>query len=293
MNKMKSVGIEIIDRKKCGRNVLYFLSNGNISTAAEIRKNEFEICCNKCNLWVNISFYSNLLKKIYICQSCVKLGNKNPFYGKSHSEEFKKQLSNDRKYKYLGCNNPFYGKTHSEKTKSEISKSLNGVYVGTKNPFYGKKHNEKTIEKLRIKSKQWLIDHPEQLKKMIYNSLKKQSSGFKSSIEKTIEEQLVASKVGFRYNKILHKKYQYDFVIGDDILLEVHGDYWHANPEIYGDGKRSLNLRQIFKIQRDHDKKIWAENHGFKIYYIWETDIKNKNFSVIERICNEIRIRRN
>lgn len=41
-------------------------------------------------------------------------GEKNPFYGKHHSDETKKKISKNRKGKCAGENHPFYGKKHSE-----------------------------------------------------------------------------------------------------------------------------------------------------------------------------------
>ena len=47
-------------------------------------------------------------------------GEKNPFYGRHHTEETKKKLSEANKGKQLGKDNPFYGKTHSEESKKRI-----------------------------------------------------------------------------------------------------------------------------------------------------------------------------
>lgn len=44
-------------------------------------------------------------------------GDKNPFYGKKHKEDFIKKLSNDR----IGINNPFYGKKHNKKSIEKMS----------------------------------------------------------------------------------------------------------------------------------------------------------------------------
>jgi hypothetical protein len=75
-------------------------------------------------------------------------GDKNPFYGKKHSEESKKKIGGSV-VDYTGDKNPFYGKRHSKDTIDKIKKSLNGKMAGDKNPFYGKKHTEEVI--LRIK----------------------------------------------------------------------------------------------------------------------------------------------
>lgn len=79
-------------------------------------------------------------------------GDKNHFYGKSHSKETKEILSNLASKK-IGEKNPFYGKHHSEETRSAISESKKGLYDGEKNPFFGKKHSPEAIEKIKIAKK--------------------------------------------------------------------------------------------------------------------------------------------
>lgn len=51
-----------------------------------------------------------------------RYGENNPFYGKKHTEESKKRISESMS----GENNPNYGKHRSEDTKSKISKALKG-----------------------------------------------------------------------------------------------------------------------------------------------------------------------
>lgn len=64
-------------------------------------------------------------------------GNKNPMYGKTHSEKVRKQLSED----FSGDGNPFYGKQHTDETKKLISASSKGRVAGENNP-----HAKLTIE---------------------------------------------------------------------------------------------------------------------------------------------------
>lgn len=110
-------------------------------------------------------------------------GNNHPFYGKHHSDESKKKISD----RFLGENHPFYGKSHptkgtkrseevgkkisaslkgkrhSDKHKENLSKSHKGKKLseehknsislgirGEKNPFYNKTHNEKTLEQIKF-----------------------------------------------------------------------------------------------------------------------------------------------
>jgi len=68
------------------------------------------------------------------------------------------------------------------------------------------------------------------------------------------------------------------------LIIETHGDYWHANPEYYSDidiNKKKLNETQKYKIGLDKLKSDYALENGYQIVCLWETDIKNKNYKNI------------
>jgi group I intron endonuclease len=68
--------------------------------------------------------------------------------GFKHSEESKEKMSAIKKQAYLGEGNPFYGKTHSEETK-EILSNLASQKIGELNPFYGRTHSEESLNKMK------------------------------------------------------------------------------------------------------------------------------------------------
>lgn len=70
-----------------------------------------------------------------------KKGEKAFMYGKHHSEETKRKISENRKFKVAGEDHPNYGKHLSEETKKKISET-NKKYVGEKCPSFGRKHTE-------------------------------------------------------------------------------------------------------------------------------------------------------
>ncbi|MEN6294125.1 MAG: NUMOD3 domain-containing DNA-binding protein, partial [Methanobacterium sp.] len=72
-------------------------------------------------------------------------GDKNPMYGKKHSEESRKKMSRPNN----GDNNGMFGKTHSEESRKKISEKLSG----DKNPMYGKKHSEESRKKMSENAK--------------------------------------------------------------------------------------------------------------------------------------------
>ena len=59
-------------------------------------------------------------------------------------------LSAHMKLHTTGENHPFFGKHHTEESKRKISESKKGKYLGENNPNYGRHHTDETKEKLRL-----------------------------------------------------------------------------------------------------------------------------------------------
>lgn len=90
------------------------------------------------------------------------VGAKNPFYGKSHSDESRNKISEKLLDHYKYNDAPFKGRKHSEESKAKIRKArasqapfseetrrkMGESRRGNKNPFYGKKHSEETKNKI-------------------------------------------------------------------------------------------------------------------------------------------------
>lgn len=72
-------------------------------------------------------------------------GEKNGMYGKHHTDETKKKISEA----ISGEKNGNYGKQMSDEQKQKISQSKKGKYVGENSPWYGKKHTEESKQKMR------------------------------------------------------------------------------------------------------------------------------------------------
>ena len=291
----------IIGKEKI-KNKLYLISENYDRIVRNDISNIIIICdvCGSSTNCKNLPENFILEKETYLCKSCRNKGDSNPMFGKKWTDDRRA----DRSINYKGNNNPMFGKNIYEIWKDKYSKeqtiskivenrkkhSINNS--GENNPMYERTYYDIWFEKYnidevenRIKSKSekhrnWLNNNPQQLDKMIKSTL---SRGYKkTSIEKVVEEYLKLKKINYKYNFILSNN-QFDFLIPDyNIIIEVHGDYWHANPEIYGEGKKELNERQLFKINRDIEKSNYIkENTNFNILYIWETDIKNEKYKRI------------
>jgi len=259
--------------------------------------------------------YSGRDVKPYICKPCGSRGERNAFFGKTHSDATKSRISEINTGARVGELNPFYGKHHSEKTKSVLR--VKCVHHGESNGFYGKQHTDATIAIIRKKN----IEHrqrmtPEdvavisekqtaghrramQLDPVRYRearikanriSLANQERYKINRIEQAVQRMLCDAGLEFEYSVILGFK-QFDF--GNKqrrILIEVHGDYWHGNPEIYGDGKRPLNDIQRNRMDADESKRIWAEEHGFRLIVVWERQLKANNTSWLKEVTNAYEI---
>lgn len=291
-------GVLLIKRYKENNIYKYLLKNGKILKTKDIKK--FKVKCFICNKYVILSNYPTTNKNNYECSSCRQIGEKNPMFGKKHTDEFKKIKSNKNK----GINNPMYnrsvydvwvnkfGKKIADEKMKKFKYKMSSVTKGENNGMYNKTYYDIWVEKygediakkknniLKRKHKDWLIENKKHHIKMIINSHKKRYR--KTSIEKIIENFLIENNINYKYNFI--DKYQYDFLLKDfNIIIEVQGDYWHANPLYYSDSNinlRPLNETQKYKIILDKEKNNYIKDK-YKIVYIWETDIKNKKYKEI------------
>lgn len=124
-------------------------------------------------------------------------------------------------------------------------------------------------------------------KKEKENRLKILFSNFESSIEKAIQNLLTDMNIGFTTHFFIDNL-SYDIKINDSKkIIEVQGDYWHANPKKFKEADLIANkklgtvsAREIW--EKDATKKGVAENSGYSVLYIWESDIKQKNKSELK-----------
>jgi len=291
----------IIGKEKI-KNKLYLICENNDRIVRKDITSILVICdvCVSRTKFKNIPENFIINKDTYLCKSCRNKGDNNPAFGKKWSDD--RKLS--RSIIYSGEGNPMYGRSYYDVWVSEYGEesalekmneykkkhSINNSGEG--NPMYGKNYydvwiNEYGLEEAEVRKKHkedkhrsWLKNNPDQLNKMIQSTLKR---GYKkTNIEKKVEDYLKLREINYKYNFIISNN-QFDFLLIDySIIIEVHGDYWHANPKIYGSGKIELNDRQVFKVKRDIEKNNYIkENTNYNILYIWESDIKNEKYKKI------------
>jgi len=250
-------------------------------------KNGYKIRCVICENFIERKWYNKkILETPYECKTCV-VKYKNPMYRTEVKERHNRIVASDQYRNKMseltsGERNGFYGKTH---TKEIINK------IRDTNKKYWKNIDEKTREvrskQASMREKKLMEDDPvgyrRQKSKAARSSHRTQFMNMgMNKIETTVYNYLNSLGVIFDYSAIL-ASYQYDFIIrGKRILIEVDGDYWHGNPDMYNldglNGKKKLNKIQLNKKERDKEKEDWAISRGFKIIRIWEKEIHNGTF---------------
>lgn len=92
-------------------------------------------------------------------------------------------------------------------------------------------------------------------------------------------------------------KYYFDIKIGN-VLLEINGDFWHANPQQYKantiinfPGHKKKYAGQVWR--KDLQKKICAVKKGYKVIYVWESEVHKLTqgilvSTIIKRIKGEL-----
>ncbi len=98
-----------------------------------------------------------------------------------------------------------------------------------------------------------------------------------SSIESKVTNCLDKLNITYTKRFMIGRKF-FDIKI-KNTLIDVNSDLWHANPVIYNENdvlKFPFKKERVKTIwRRDLNKKILAESFGYKVFYIWENDIKD------------------
>lgn len=86
------------------------------------------------------------------------------------------------------------------------------------------------------------------------------------------------------------KVHVYDIRVGN-LLIEINGDLWHMNPEIYKptDKNRVTGMIAEEKWIKDDKKKSDAAKRGFRVVTIWESDLKRDYNKYIDMCVNFVK----
>ncbi len=133
-------------------------------------------------------------------------------------------------------------------------------------------------------------------KKVLLNNSKKVKTHPKygtSKLEDDFAKQFL-DKLGIKYQYQFEAKdigRFFDFYCPDEhLIIEVDGDFWHANPEKYSDDELKWHQKKARRV--DEHKNKWALMHGIPILRIWESDIRKHPKEVLEMLEKTFKTRK-
>jgi G:T-mismatch repair DNA endonuclease (very short patch repair protein) len=102
----------------------------------------------------------------------------------------------------------------------------------------------------------------------------KEQKNKKTKPEIMVEEYLKCNNIQYEYQYEMYDKYVVDFYLPTyDAVVEVFGDYWHGNPNKYGENLTPLNEVQVTHMERDKKRIDFFHSTSHKFYILWECDI--------------------
>jgi len=114
--------------------------------------------------------------------------------------------------------------------------------------------------------------------------------------ERAVKERLI--KLGYKegidffHQYKFYNKFMLDFCFPmQKVIVEIQGDYWHANPRKFPD-RESLTHHQIKGVNRDKSKHAYirkCDNGSWKLILLWEMDIKKDVEGEVDKIERALR----
>lgn len=185
----------------------------------------------------------------------------------------------------------FYGQNKSDAIKQKIrEKAIGRIGLsGEKNGMFGKPSYHRGIpqsdevkKKLSDKQKEkWKNLSPNEREKKLMQLMQMRLNQINGAFNRDTKPEIICEKYikdkNWEYDKKVQVGYyNCDFIIHKQYVVEVQGDYWHANPKFYSNENWSVTQRN--NVHRDRSKLTYLRNKGYSVLYLWEDDI-NKNFT--------------
>lgn len=202
------------------------------------------------------------------------------------SEDIKNKIFDDLYYLEK------YGTTRNELI-SQNSKNMWSSYTREERKIRSKQSSLKSAKTFQENNNGKLLsDHRSEIMKqkwetMSYEEIKKRLSFLnsgRSGLEKHVEKFLETLQVEFSINFLIKsdgrkRGFFYDFLVNKKYIIEVNGDFWHANPKFYLQedilsfpGGQHIIAGELW--EKDRIKKEAAIAMGYNILYLWESDMK-------------------
>ena len=216
----------------------------------------------------------NKIKKIildkYNVENVSNLESVKQKIGKSNSGKRKGvKLSNNWRKNISNC---LIKRWENDEYKIRTSKAIKDGINSNKNEI----NRRKEFQINRLKEQEYLSK--------VYGKF----FGRKSKLHKKIREILELEKMGFKSEQPIYPYFVDELNEKERIIIEINGDYVHANPKKYNEQDIIVMPRKRYtaktKWEEDEKRIDYLEQLGYKIIVIWESD----NLNEIKKVINGI-----
>lgn len=95
-----------------------------------------------------------------------------------------------------------------------------------------------------------------------------------SQIEQRIHLALEKAEIPFKKHVFING-YNFDILIGKNLLIEINGDFWHANPRIYIESDIVIGDKRASDIWAKDLRKRMSISSEYNLLVYWEMDINS------------------
>lgn len=251
-------------------------------------KVKVDVVCDACmeaEYQVSFYAYTKSQSKLHFCNNCLSMRTTLCSWCSGCGDKF---LSTTMAYKNsvsgkLFCSNACVSIYNAERYDRKITKicehceeeyRVKRVYKDTAVTCSVKCQNEwqKTY---------WLVDDRALKKHMRISAKREWKRRYgdpETAPERMVREYLenlgFVNNVDFIQEKPILDRYFADFYFPKyNLILEVFGDYWHVNPDVYGENKKPISETQKKFIERDNNRREDILKHDFNYIEVWEKDV--------------------
>lgn len=247
--------------------------------------------CKSLNINKNDDKYV-ILRKCPKCKIDVVVSSNNPTITCRNYFNLKKSLCKKCSLQeQIGEGNPFYGKKHSKETLKKISESRKGKGTGNKNSMANLIWRKKASDNLK---KKWDRGEMEHARIIMSNKIKetRRLGKLKSVIRSKKEKEMVVEikKMGYEVQHSLRVETKICdiFIPSLNLIIEYNGDYWHCNPKKYKpdyfNQKKQKTAKELWEY--DKNKIDLIKGKGYNLEIVWESDLKEDN-TLINKIIKK------
>jgi hypothetical protein len=266
--------------------ICHSLFKGNHLLGVHLKKHSitFFEYKNRFNLWKRCTYpgCSKIVSRRCfsgLCLSHTKLGERNPFYGKKHSNEV---LEKSKEHRSEASKKLWKTKEYRDKIVKAVSKPRREGFKKEQSErvsLWYKENPDQLIIRRDTMRKRWkegkitLIPNK-------YNTSKVEIKLFED-IKEIAADAVVKKAIKLKKSWIIPDIY----IPRLGLIIEMYGDFWHANPVLYGPEDlvhHGLKAKDIW--EKDEGRERAINEQGLEMLVVWASDYKKRKNEVLSSL---------